>query len=57
MVAFLRLFLKVCFKELGRFGLRFLIGLGVVSDRYVELLAEFGGFGVRERVHGTLDIR
>lgn len=47
------LFLKACGKELGCFGLRFLISFGVVSERQVELLAEFGGFGVRERVHST----
>ena len=51
------LFLKVRGKELGRLGLRFLIHLGVVFERQVELLAELGGFGVRERVHraGILD--
>src|SRR6266702_1442212 len=46
-------FLQGCGKELGCFGLRFLIGLGVVSERQVELLAELGGFGVRERVHSA----
>src|SRR5712672_4641937 len=51
------LFFKVGGKELGRLSLRFLIRLGVVSERQVELLAELGGFGVRERVHraGILD--
>src|ERR1700748_2527255 len=51
------LFLKVGGKELGSLGLRFLIGLGVVSERQGELLAELGGFGIRESVHsaGVLD--
>ena len=44
------LFLKVSGKELRRLGL-FLINLLVISEREVELLAELGGFGVRERVH------
>ena len=47
------LFLKARGKELGRLGLRFLIHLGVVFERKLELLAEFGGFGVRERMHGA----
>ena len=51
------LFLKLSGKELGRLGLRFLVHLGVVSERQVELLAELGGFGIREGVHraGILD--
>ena len=56
-VSFFCLFLKVSGKELGRLGLRFLIHFGVVSERQVELLAELGGFGIRERMHraGILD--
>ena len=44
-------------KELVRLGLRILIHLGVVSERKVELLTEFGSLGVRKRVHraGILD--
>src|SRR5690348_181891 len=48
-----RLFLEVGGKELGSLALRFLVDLGVVSKRQIELLAEFGGFGIRERVHGA----
>jgi len=51
------LFLKASGKELVRLGLRVLIHLGVVSERKVELLTEFGSLGVRKRVHcaGILD--
>src|SRR6185437_7426692 len=40
-------------KQLGRLRLRFLIGLGVVFQRQIELLAELGRLGIRERVHGA----
>jgi hypothetical protein len=51
------LFLKARGKELVRLGLRVLIHLGIVSERKVELLTEFGSLGVRKRVHcaGILD--
>jgi hypothetical protein len=44
------LFLKASRKKLVGLGLRFLIHLGVISERQVELLAELGSLGVRERV-------
>jgi len=49
--------LKARGKELVRLGLRVLIHLGIVSERKVELLTEFGSLGVRKRVHcaGILD--
>ncbi len=43
--------MKLRRKELGSFGLCLPIQLGAVSERLIELLAELGGFGVRERVH------
>src|SRR5262249_22457664 len=46
-------FLQVGGKELGCLALSFVVDLGVVSERQVELLAELGGFGVRKCVHGT----
>ena len=51
------LFLKARGKELVRLGLRVLIHLGIVSERKVEFLTQFGSLGVCKRVHcaGILD--